>query len=179
MTTSTILIITILAVLLLVSLAVVTGAIALLFAHDRPEAGPGSDFQRLMKLLDWQWSIERGVYRHHRLFGLAIVLAALFCLWQLRAASPHLPSGSFWPGLLFVLAAAQLLNLVIGALVFFRPSLLKPIESVGNAWHRLDFPRRREPGTQRLRIALLALIGLLVLFGSAGLMFELLAHRLT
>ncbi|MBF0144222.1 MAG: hypothetical protein HQL59_12290 [Magnetococcales bacterium] len=92
------------------------------------------------------WQVERVFYRHSRWFGSLIVLGSLFTfleLWGqvgvLLGPEPDFGPGihgvlmaSFWEGLALFFQGASLVTLLVGILVLWRPSLLKPLESWAN-----------------------------------------------
>lgn len=106
--------------------------------------------------LDRPRSLERFFYRHHRLLGALIVGGASYVLWRwafvYERADMIAVVGQRWvsAGLDWLPAALELALvvlhvaiLVVGALVMFRPSLLKGVERTANRWqepsgHRLD-----------------------------------------
>lgn len=97
--------------------------------HPLSSAGAG--------LLERSWRSERWFYRHHRLTGGVLVLAAGFML----AVAPGLYPPPHYPGPLadWGLASAQVFVLfaaavaaALGAVVFVRPSALKKLEALAN-----------------------------------------------
>lgn len=90
---------------------------------------------------------ERFFYHHHRIFGAAIVLGAAFFFYQLLTDYSHAagvamlsrwlqPVISNWlvDSLTLILAAGNALALILGILIFIRPSLLKEVEESSNRW---------------------------------------------
>lgn len=115
------------------------------------------DTRSTFHVLDQPRHLERFFYRHHRVLGAAIVLGASYVLWRWafhyeRAEAVALLSrrwlaaGMDWlpAALEVVLVGLHAAILVVGALIFFRPSLLKGVEQAANRWqsgpatHRLD-----------------------------------------
>lgn len=96
--------------------------------------------------LDKPHYTERRLYRHHRLVGALVVCGASYTLLRLAGLDPQaalglLPEG--WDdrlrGLLaanfyWFLFLANLAALGVGLVVYFRPSLLKPLETRANRW---------------------------------------------
>jgi hypothetical protein len=91
--------------------------------------------------------IERRFYRHHRAWGLFIIGGSLLSLGHCAWAWQHRPAltGLFAPlrpllatlavdVSLVLLASGALFTLIIGLLVYVRPSELKGLESWGNRW---------------------------------------------
>lgn len=107
--------------------------------------------ERVFRKLDSPRSSERMFYRHHRVFGLLLVLGALYLLYSFgvrldpaelagklilfrsRAASEWLFQSLAAVNVIFGSVA-----LVMGTAVFFRPSALKSIEAATNRWFRVD-----------------------------------------
>lgn len=121
-------------VLAITTLAFTLVSLAALFnGHDvdgsttRVEAGGAGDRTR---------RIERFVYRHHRVFGTAIVLGALLYLWRIASIGLLWPSAghSAWLSGLPALTVLHLLVLPFGVVMLIRPSLLKRVEQVSNRW---------------------------------------------
>jgi hypothetical protein len=130
--------------------------------------------------------IERIIYRHHQLFGGLIVAGALIVLAQALALPlGHLPpmTGGGTDHVLVpwatkaitaILILGSLFALAVGLAVFFRPSLLRPLETWGNraysrgqalralrrAWERVVLSHPRPTG------AIIALGALYVLVRS-------------
>jgi len=97
----------------------------------------------LLALLDRRLTVERFLYRHHRVFGAAVVagaLASLATLWQLRdhpLAMAVLSGGpDAWRVGAVVLASMGLVvfALGIGLFLLIRPSALKRFETAANRW---------------------------------------------
>lgn len=86
---------------------------------------------------------ERFVYRHHRLFGAFLIAGASYTLFGLAAGlrpSVHqqLTTGQLatymLDAVLIFLVLGSGMALVIGSIMLVRPSRLKRVESVANAW---------------------------------------------
>jgi hypothetical protein len=92
--------------------------------------------------LEVAWFWERFFYRHHRVFGLAIGLAAAYTLTILALIDGTAASRALGLGGGALVISAQIVRalLLIGsflalpfaAIVFLRPSLLKPLERRAN-----------------------------------------------
>jgi hypothetical protein len=89
---------------------------------------------------------ERYIYRHHRIFGTVFFAGAVTTLYCFllsptrdRAAMLLSPDtfGLFDAGMAFLIIG-NVLAAVIGAIVFFRPSLLREFEDVANQWISTD-----------------------------------------
>ena len=105
------------------------------------------DTRAVFSMLDQPRHLERFFYRHHRLLGAAIMLGATYVLWQWafhyeRAEVVALlgrrwrAAGLDWlaPALEVALVGLHAAILVVGMLIFFRPSLLKGVEQAANRW---------------------------------------------
>ncbi len=111
--------------------------------------------------LDKPHYIERRFYRHHRLLGAILVVGSSYSLIRLAGVNSGVVTAvlpAHWPealqlaltqALIFALAAANLFALGCGAVVYFRPSLLKSLEKWSNRWMStrqalkpLDVPHR-------------------------------------
>jgi len=174
MSATAILVVTVLLVLVVLAVALLTGSLALLVSRRGDSDTRRGGLAHALRLLDRQWRIERLVYKHHRFFGLLVLAASVFCIWQMtRAELTGLVNGSSAASLLlWMLLLALAFNLLVGLIILFRPSLLKPLEAFANRWHHLDAADESRPGGLRLTATLLALVGLAVLLGSATLLFE-------
>jgi len=132
---------------------------------------------------------ERVFYRYHHLTGTIIVVASLVCLYMLAVyVEPadlvsrlvRLAGSEFGKWLMislyYLLLVCLFLALIIGAVVFIRPSLLKSAEAWGNRWvdteknlEQLDevhnIPTNILPGKPRW-------FGLFVLAGAAYMIYR-------
>ncbi|MEX0914477.1 MAG: hypothetical protein WDZ60_01170, partial [Wenzhouxiangellaceae bacterium] len=117
----------------------------------RPEGAGAGDRPR---------RIERFVYRHHRLFGTAIVLGALLYLWRIASIGLLWPSAghSAWLSGLPALTVLHLLVLPFGTVMLIRPSLLKRIEQTSNRW--IDWQRGRTVHALRALLGTYCLVAL-------------------
>jgi len=131
---------------------------------------------------------EKAFYRHHRLFGTVITLLSLACLYilgihldkaQLMDAIHNMSRSEFVRWLMldlyYILLAGLVISLVLGFVIFERPSTLKSLADRANRWldseshlqafdsiH--DIPIRVLPGRLRL-------FGVFVLAGAAYMMY--------
>lgn len=174
MSASAIVVSTVLAVLLVLAIALLTGSLALLASGPGRAQGRQGGMAEALRLLDRQWRIERLIYRHHRLFGAVVLAAGAFCAWQLthEEIATLLSGSSPASVLVWALLLGQGFNLLVGLVMLLRPSLLKPLEAVGNRWYRLEASGAGSPRAVRTTALLLALIGLIVLLGSATLLAQ-------
>lgn len=132
---------------------------------------------------------ERLFYRYHHLTGAIIVVASLACLYMLGlyldpadlvARLVRLAGTEFGKWLMislyYLLLVCLFLTLIIGVVVFIRPSLLKSVETWGNRWvdteknlQQLDevheIPTNILPGRPRW-------FGLFVLAGAAYMIYR-------
>jgi hypothetical protein len=103
--------------------------------------------RRLNQFLDRSISIEHWFYRHHRAFGVAVILGALYItvyfgiLFDKAYALQHLNwkvPPKLMGGLLDALVLSSLTGAVtafmVGLFLWLRPSLLKGIEGEANQW---------------------------------------------
>lgn len=113
-------------------------AVRLSDEQDKPSGGGLN--RGALDALERPRRIERFVYRHHRLFGSAIVAGSLMLLALLGAYQRRLPetlAWRGWHGTQLPLAAAWALlvfALIIGCFILARPSALKRFESLANRW---------------------------------------------
>lgn len=113
---------------------------------DKPDTLRGRPLNsRLQEVLERPRLVERFIYRHHRLFGSAIVAGALALLTVLGAGQARL-FGAVWLGgssggraAVLLVWALVVAVLVIGIVVLIRPSALKGVEALANRWIQL-FP---------------------------------------
>lgn len=105
----------------------------------------------VQRLLDAPRSSEPLIYRRHRVVGALLVVATAYFFWQYltafdRAALVALYAGSLPAVVLEILATAftvilvlgNAVGLVLGFIIFFRPSLLKGAEGWANRWVAAD-----------------------------------------
>jgi hypothetical protein len=105
------------------------------------------DTRGVFSMLDQPRHLERFFYRHHRILGAAIMLGATYVLWQWAfhyernqvmalLGGRWLAAGLDWvaPALEVVLVGLHVAILLVGMLIFFRPSLLKGVERAANRW---------------------------------------------
>ncbi|WP_127474657.1 hypothetical protein [Sulfurivermis fontis] len=102
----------------------------------RPALGP----------LDKPHYTERRIYHHHRLVGALFVFGAGYTLLRLPGVDPQAALGLMpenWDGNLrgllaanvyWLLLVANFAALILGLVVYFRPSLLKRLEARSNRW---------------------------------------------
>ena len=154
--------------------------------------------RRATRALDIPRNIDRILYRHHRIYGTFVVALAIFLLYFLALGE----QGPFWRELFppdyraiasivadvarLVLWFFSVFALMIGTIVFVRPSALKRLERRANRWitprratrdldreyRGLDERLGRRPrlwGTVTLVLSLTCLIALLVQWRALGL----------
>lgn len=125
---------------------------------------------------------ERGIYKHHRIAGALIVLGALYTLAMLLVkidigvVYAKLPvvinlfwSEWFYNTVYYLLIGANILAVVVGGIVFVRPSNLKGIEQILNRWVVTEQGLKRLDRTHEIAIEILPgnprLFGLAVTLG--------------
>ncbi|MGM0593032.1 MAG: hypothetical protein ACQETD_00735 [Pseudomonadota bacterium] len=103
--------------------------------------------RRRLRPLEIRRSADRYIYRHHRGFGLFVILASCYTLYRLlfhlgdsRAAqllgehlNPHL-GGWIFNALIAFLILAHLFTAIVGLVIHNRPSTLKSLEEQANRW---------------------------------------------
>ncbi len=113
----------------------------------RAKADSTLSLRRALRVAEVPRRSERLIYRHHRVFGLLLMLAAVFFLYRFVVAFDtaefvRLVSGEGRPvvaemlvqALLVFFVISHLAILVLGLIVYLRPSLLKPVEQWANRW---------------------------------------------
>jgi len=109
--------------------------------------------RNLGEVLERPRRVERFIYRHHRLFGGAVVAGALTLLVLIGIDYGRMVATSVWrsaPGAQLALVAVYALvvfALIIGIYIAVRPSALKGFESLANRWIQL-FPATRRTSRQ-------------------------------
>lgn len=139
-----------LALAVLLGIALLTGlAVAIrpaLLDRFRRTSDQRYSMRRATRSLDIPRNIDRWFYRHHRLYGAAVVLLSIALLSFLAFGHPE----AAWRGLFdrenrvvgeilvdtarVVLWILGLFALAVGTVVFARPSALKTAESWANRW---------------------------------------------
>jgi hypothetical protein len=157
-------------------LAIVSGAFLLLAPRaviDGPtifrrlffETNIGEPFGR-------KFAIERGIYRRHRIFGIAVILGggviamfAAYLAMNPRALDIYLLVGK--PGLrvaVVLAATCAVLLVTLGFCLAIRPSVLKGIEAAANRWVETKSPG---PTVSAAVLRNPRLVGVLLLVGAA------------
>lgn len=129
-----------------------------LLARLRRGADRRVSMRRATRALDIPRNVDHWFYRHHRTYGAGVALLALVLLGFLTFGSaPEAWARAFGPayrdvaGILvdtarLVLWLFGVLALVVGVVVFVRPSALKGLEAKANRWVT---PRRALRGLER------------------------------
>lgn len=152
----------IVALALLLALAFVVAVVVAirpaLLERLRGRADRRYSMRRATRALDIPRNIDRWFYRHHRLYGaFVVVLAALLLGFLTFGTAPEAWHRAFGPDYRevaaivvdtarIVLWGLGLFALVIGVVVFVRPSALKAFETWANRWVT---PRRATRGLER------------------------------
>lgn len=97
---------------------------------------------KLNTLLDRPRWIERFFYRHHKFYGLGILIGAIFVLYtfifsyNLRTISAYIPRDFWWlsDALMGMLLVGSAMAALSGAIILARPSLLRDLERSVNCW---------------------------------------------
>jgi len=140
----------ILALGVLLAIAMVIGILVALRPQllERFETRSGQRFsmRRATRLFDIPRNVDRWFYRHHRVYGAAVVVLAVALLSFLAFGQPQVAWYSlFDPGnrvageividtARIVLWLLGLFALAVGVVVFLRPSALKAFEAWSNRW---------------------------------------------
>ena len=137
---------------------------------------------------------ERAIYRHHRIIGGLIVLGACYTMISLlnvdlETMRTGLASygNPFWTEWIFtvvyyLLISGNFVAIIMGLVVFIRPSLLKDIEKLMNKWivsdeglkkldHIHEVPANILPGKPRLFGVIVALGGLYIMMTTWNSLF--------
>lgn len=90
---------------------------------------------------------ERLIYRNHKLFGLIVIVTSSICLFfltyfygldKVEQTLLYIAKSEFEKWLFitcyYILIGGLSISIIIGLIIFFRPSLLKKIENTGNKW---------------------------------------------
>jgi len=105
------------------------------------------DTDRWFGYMDREMKTEAFIYRHHRWFGVFIVGACTWIFWTLTLHHP-LDTFNLWSpdsigpvlrdwlisSTVFLVRLFTGLFIMVGLVIFFRPSLLKNLESSANRW---------------------------------------------
>ncbi len=170
MTPGDILMLTALLVVMLVAMALLVSGLGLVAHALLGPVSPPNETVRDKR----PWRVEHLVYRHHRIAGTLITLGSAWFLWQFFQGPINGLADSAWSILWWGLAAAHACTLLIGLVILFRPSRLKPIESLANRRYDLGLTSApvnatRSPALHGLLIAGIAAV---VLVGMSLLLLE-------
>src|SRR5690606_15380959 len=105
----------------------------------------------LQRALDAPRATEHWIYRHHRVVGAALVLATAYFFWQLATAysvsglaalfadaAPAVVVDLLAAAFTAVLVLGNTAGLLLGVVIFVRPSALKSTEGWANRWIASD-----------------------------------------
>ena len=134
--------------------------------------------QEAFRTLDESRDVKRVVYRGHRICGLLVVAGALYALTELQwGYQEGLLAAVMLESLRLFLVVGNFAALAAGVVVFFRPSLLKPLEGWEDRVYR---PRMTGEGADKMRLqadelakAHPKLLGLLTAAGGAYVLLNL------
>jgi len=105
------------------------------------------DTRRFLEKLNRAWYLEASFYRHHRLLGGSMMAGAAYVLWswlqaydrmQVLSLAPQLRAQALdWivAGLESTVVAIHFLALLLGLVIWARPSLIKGLEARANHWY--------------------------------------------
>lgn len=178
----------------LLAIAMVIGIVIALRPQllERFESQSGQRFsmRRATRVFDIPRNVDRWFYRHHRIYGAAVVILAVTLLSFLAFGQPQLAWQSLFEpanrvaGEILVDTARVILwilglfALAVGVVVFLRPSALKAFEAWSNRWltprralrnveateyHGAEQWVRRHPRGWGVAVALLSAVCLLAL----------------
>lgn len=110
--------------------------------------------EALLRRLDEPRDVKRVVYRGHRIAGLLVVVGAIYALVELgwgplRNLHPPELAAVMFESLRLFLILGNLAALAAGVVVFFRPSMLKPLEKWADRVYRI---RISFEGAERMRL---------------------------
>ena len=101
--------------------------------------------------LDTPKSVERFFYHHHRAFGVLLMFGAAYVLYtfayafdytalsgQVLLFNSHTVTDWLLNALSFLNIGFSVIAIGVGAIIFFRPSLLKGLEERANKWYGTD-----------------------------------------
>lgn len=138
---------------------------------------------KLTNVLDSPRSVERVLYRNHRLVGVLVLCGALYTLYSLlfsfnkqavvallsRGANSHL-IGWLMDTLVVALVISSVLAAVIGIFLVVRPSLLRSFEQRVNSWYSTEKSMRTIDEMHLLPDEFVArhirIVGVLIVLGS-------------
>ena len=98
---------------------------------------------KLKSLLARPRRIERFFYRHNRLFGLGVLLGAIYVLYEVLIGSSNqkvvtvlIPRDYWWlsDAVIGILLIGSVTAALAGAIILVRPSLLRDLEQSVNRW---------------------------------------------
>jgi len=109
------------------------------------------DTDRWLNYLNSELKSEAFIYRHHRFFGIFILLASIWIFWifvisytvedfQVEAISNLSPVINDWliHSVIFLIRFLSVGFIFLGLIIFLRPSLLKAMERPMNRWINTD-----------------------------------------
>ena len=138
--------------------------------------------------LDEQRHGERFFYRHHVIFGIFLVIAAVYIFYafmfsfdpakvSISLFSSHSTNQWLLQSLIFINLSFSILIFIIGVIVVIRPSLLKSFETVMNRWIVVDESLKRLDVQMKLPDTIFSrrprLMGFLIVIGSIYILINL------
>lgn len=135
------------------------------FAKFEAAASRSFSLRRTLRPLEISRNIDRHIYRHHKLFGLLVILASTYTIYSILFSMPSRidtfisvrfpPLAAEWilNTLNLFLLLGNLFAIIIGLVIHTRPSALKDFEARANRWvtlrrqtrwleNRIPFPER-------------------------------------
>lgn len=133
------------------SLSLVVGVLMVLkpsiVASLNKKGGSSFSFRRSSRVLEIPNFVDHAFYHHHKIVGPIIIIASLYIFYYFTQvydadAISRLVAGSKYAGVVEILVSAMqvfllltcVVTLVIGVIMFIRPSLLKGFEGWANRW---------------------------------------------
>ena len=158
------------------------------------KAGSSFSFRLSLRALDIPRYVDRVFYRHHKIIGVIVTLTSIYILYYFTrvfdaGAISSFMAGSEYSGLAEIIAKALQLfllltcvaTLIIGVIMYIRPSLLKGFEAWSNRWistpeaakalfverdqaNQLAFKYPRLVGIVIISLSLYIAIGLIIIY---------------
>jgi len=117
------------------------------FARFEAVASRSISLRRSLRPLEISRNIDRHIYRHHKAFGLLVVIGSAYTIYStlfnlmpsrledlIALQFPVAVASWILSALNTILIAGNLFAIVIGMIIFIRPSTLKSFEAKANTW---------------------------------------------
>ena len=133
---------------------------------------------------------ERFIYRHHRLFGAVVIVLTGVCLYMMMFFVEHqtlvqslsrIAETEFGEmvvvSLFYSFIIGNILAMLIGFIIFIRPSALKPLERLSNIWIDTDNKMKVLDDTRDIPESVFhkypRIFGILIIFGALWMMLNI------